>query len=69
MFELGSKVKNILIVTSDYYENVSKGLIKGSTDFIKHQNIAHEQLKINYEIKKPSSDMPFFFNLFNEIFY
>ena len=39
MFELVSKVKNILIVTSDYYENVSKGLIKGSTDFIKHQNI------------------------------
>ena len=42
MLELGSKVKNILIVTSDYYENVSKGLIKGSTDFIKHQNITHK---------------------------
>ena len=47
MLELGSKVKNILIVTSDYYEDISKGLIKGSTDFIKHQNITHEKLKIN----------------------
>ena len=64
MFELGSKVKNILIVTSDYYENVSKGLIKGSTDFIKHQNITHEQLKINYEIKKAPGafEVPYLIN-------
>ena len=64
MFELESKVKNILIVTSDYYENVSKGLIKGSTDFIKHQNITHEQLKINYKIKKAPGafEVPYLIN-------
>ena len=64
MFELGSKVKNILIVTSDYYENVSKGLIKGSTDFIKHQNITYEQIKINYEIKKAPGafEVPYLIN-------
>ena len=64
MLALGSKIKNVLIVTSDYYKNVSEGLIKGSTDFIKQQNITHEQLKINYEIKKAPGafEVPYLIN-------
>ena len=63
MFKLGSKI-NILIVTSDYYENVSKGLIKGSTDFIKQQDIIQAGIKINYEIKKApgSFEIPYIIN-------
>ena len=60
---MGSKI-NILIVTSDYYENVSKGLIKGSTDFIKQQDIIQAGIKINYEIKKApgSFEIPYIIN-------
>ena len=64
MFELGSKIKNILIVTSDYYKNVSEGLIKGSTDFINHQDNINAEIKINYEIKKApgSFEVPYIIN-------
>ena len=63
MFKLRSKI-NILIVTSDYYENVSEGLIKGSTDFIKQQDIIQAGIKINYEIKKApgSFEIPYIIN-------
>ena len=64
MFELGSKIKNILIVTSDYYEKVSEGLIKGSTDFINQQDNIYEEIKINYEIKNApgSFEVPYIIN-------
>ena len=54
----------MLIVTSDYYENVSEGLIKGSTDFIKQQDIIQAGIKINYEIKKApgSFEIPYIIN-------
>ena len=57
------KKGKILIVVADYYKDISDGL-KGSTDFIKHQNITHEKLKINYEIKKAPGafEVPYLIN-------
>ena len=66
MFDIGSDIKKILIVTSDYYKNVSEGLIKGSTDFIKQQDSLYEGIKINFEIKKAPGafEVPYIINQF-----
>jgi len=62
------KMKKILIVVSDYYEEVAKGLVKGCTDYF---TLNKSKLKANsidyvYEIKKApgSFEIPFLINKF-----
>ena len=61
---MNMKVKNILIVVSDYHGEIAQKLIKGATDYLELNK--SEEIIINYEIKKApgSFEIPFLINKF-----
>jgi len=63
-------MKKILIVVSDYYEEVAQGLIQGATDYfdINKEELYNKGFSVNYEIKKvPGSfEIPYIINKFKK---
>ena len=61
-------MKKILIVVSDYYEEVAAGLIKGATEYfdISKDELSGREILIKYEIKKSPGafEIPFLINQF-----
>ena len=61
-------MKKILIVVSDYYEEVAAGLIKGATEYfdINKGKLSGREILIKYEIKKSPGafEIPFLINQF-----
>ena len=61
-------MKKVLIVVSDYYEEVAAGLIKGATEYfdINKGELSGREILIKYEIKKAPGafEIPFLINQF-----
>ena len=61
-------MKKVLIVVSDYYEEVAAGLIKGATEYfdINKDELSGREILIKYEIKKSPGafEIPFLINQF-----
>jgi len=61
-------MKKVLIVVSDYYEEVAAGLIEGATEYfdINKDGLFEKEFLIKYEIKKTPGafEIPFLINKF-----
>ena len=61
-------MKKVLIVVSDYYEDVAAGLIKGATEYfdINKDELFGREILIKYEIQKAPGafEIPFLINKF-----
>ena len=65
-------MKKVLIVVSDYYEDVAAGLIKGATEYFdinKDKELFGREILIKYEIQKAPGafEIPFFINKFKNL--
>ena len=63
-------MKKVLIVVSDYYEDVAAGLIKGATEYfdINKDELFVREILIKYEIQKAPGafEIPFLINKFKD---
>ena len=61
-------MKKVLIVVSDYYQEVAQGLIKGATDYfaLNKSKLAENNINYDCEVKKApgSFEIPFLINKF-----